>query len=279
MQAVQHDLLDGLVTCGICGVAHPRAERGQEAAVADLSMAPCARLFAHAIQGLLLDELIPAPYSIADELDPFRGFPYPGLRVQRESQARPQKLLDVGQKTPKKSLAFVQNKEIVHISNIELHPANVLDVVVKFVQVDVGEKLAHKVSDWKPRPRRAVQDLVYKPHEAFILDSLREDRPEDGSVHRCEKGLHVRLQIVVIPWFAQEISHAPGRLMRSLAYSAGVGIVDHAPLEYRLYDRVQRVLDDAVAEGKRHDLPFLRLVDHEGAIGADLVRFPYQLVL
>ena len=87
----------------------------------------------------------------------------------------------------------MQDEEIVHIANIEPHPANVLDVVVKLVQVNIGEKLAHKVSDWKPRPRCAVQDLVYKPHEAFVLDSLREDRPEDCAIYRGEKGLHVRL--------------------------------------------------------------------------------------
>lgn len=111
----------------------------------------------------------------------------------------------------------MQNEEIVHIANIELHPANVLDVVVKLVQVDVGEKLAHKVSDWEPRPWRAVQDLVYKPHKALIIDPLRKDRPEDCSVNRGEKRLHVRLQIVVVPRFTKEISHAAGRLMRTLA--------------------------------------------------------------
>ncbi len=66
--------------------------------------------------------------------------------------------------------------------------------------------------------------------------------------------------------------------MRALADAAGVAVVDHARLEDRPGDLHQRVMDDAVAEGRGRDAANLGLLDREVAVGAGYIGLVAQFL-
>src|SRR5262245_31482058 len=77
----------------------------------------------------------------------------------------------------------------------------------------------------------------------------------------------------------RELLAAADRGMGPLSGSTGVGIKDERPLEDRLQDVAQRVMDDPVAIRGRADQAGLRLADRERSEGARAIRLAGELLV
>ena len=157
--------------------------------------------------------------------------------------------------------------------------------MVERVEVDVGEELAGLVADgdaspsfaWgeqvvagKPVPNfflsvTVVDDLADQPKHVLVLDLAGQQSLEDFVVHRGKEFLDVGLEDITET--AGELLAAAYSGVRALALAAGVGIGNEGSLVNRLQHVDQGVVDDPIPVRSRTDLPLLRFVNEEAAVG------------
>lgn len=119
------------------------------------------------------------------------------------SQFQPQ---DLSKETPDGRQSVVQARlvigehgEIVHIAKIPWKTQSVLDEMVQFPQVEIGEVLAGQVADRhalaRPATRkRMIDDAVQQGQELLVLELSAANGLENLVVHAFEVGAHVAQQ-------------------------------------------------------------------------------------
>ncbi len=252
------------------------------------------------------------PDDIAQEIEAIVNRSQPaGIPVQLQPQA-------CGKKFPNSKLPILQfpdiiaqQHQIIDITQIISAFQCMLHELVKLVQIDIGEKLAGIVADGQTgAPSRVEKGLVagylfkqimsplfdrvfgriVEDDDAHEPDDLRpffptadnvvEDLLVDGHEKRPDVQVHEKCVAgAVVARLAHKFLESSYSRVISLAFAAGIAVVDEAPFPSGLQVPDEEVMDDAVAEMGGEDLPGFRALRdkagrRKGAVGAG-----FQLLL
>jgi len=165
----------------------------------------------------------------------------------------------------------VPQDHVIHVAHVAGDAELFLDPVVHRRQILVGEVLAGQIAD-RDTPtglcRVALDQSVQEGQQRDILEEPPQGYLEPVMRDAVKVLAHVQLQV---PEMAARV--VPGTLntgMQALALAAGIAVVDLTPLEHRLTDVDDGVVQHPLPEWRRTDKPLLRVVDSETVVVAEM---------
>ena len=146
--------------------------RAAQAAVGVLHAPAHAReLVVQVAEHALAHQQVAGPHDVAQKIDAVghRRQPPGVAQGQGQAQALAQKAFDGLAPLPQLGGVVVQQHEVVNVAQVVAHLEGVLDVLVEFVQIDVGEELAGEVADGQALAVRRVGQLLVRGHAGQVL--------------------------------------------------------------------------------------------------------------
>ena len=170
---------------------------------------------------------------------------------------------------------------VIHVANIPLY-LELLDKLVEFVEIDIGEKLAGKIADWNPGIPR-TDDVPAQIHGARTTDFTGKNLDQRGMVNGGEIAPDIRFQAINTAVRAFDLTkpslHPIRSGMRPFSRAASVGVIIESFFPDRLDGGDERMLQHPVPEWQGGGHPFLGLINLEDAIRAGTIHVPHQFVL
>lgn len=200
-------------------------------------------------------------------------------RMEVEMQVILEKSADGWQEGFQSFTALRHYYEVIGVSDIVPDLKCVLDELIEFVEVDVGEKLRCEVPDGDagvPEEcgvpcRKAPDDRAQQGDGFFILQTLFEDAEQDAVIDGREELMNIALEdearpCAVAAYAPQHLFQRVHRLVRSLALSAGEGVSNERRLEERVKHGEYHMMQDAILHRSFVDAALLGITDGEGAV-------------
>ena len=204
------------------------------------------------------------------------------LVVQLEPQRREQ-LDDTRAQFPERGAIVAEDQKVVAVADVFAAALAIHDEVVQLIEHHVGEELRGQAADRQAAPSfaRREEAVARKPllhgllrrtfvehafehlQERLVADHAPDRLLHHGVVETREELDEIALQAETAA--ARQAERSSQRPMGSFLPATGVGVGDEAALEERLEQRDQRVMHDAITEGRRANQPRLRVADPEGA--------------
>ncbi len=195
------------------------------------------------------------------------------------------------------ALVVAEQGEVIDVAEIARHAQLFFDEVIERVQQHVGKELAGLIANGQSASAftgsqqviagepaidrllnvRMVDDLGHESQCSAVLDLVGDRRFQHIVIDRREELPQVTFQDVAVR--ASEVLKAVHGGVRSLAFAAGIAVVDERPLEDWFQHVAQRVMDHAIAERGGADHPSLGLKDFKRAVGTGAIRAAPQFVL
>ena len=186
------------------------------------------------------------------------------------------------QNGPQPGLGGGEHREVIHVPDIAGHALAILEEMVQFPEVQVGEVLAGQVADREAPAglgtrQQVVDDPVQQAQQGRILELAPAERLQGLVVDALEVPADIAQQVVgELPG---ALLQTPDRSVGALAPPAGIRIIDQAGLQDRVQHGADRVLDNPVPEMGGADPASLGLADDEGPVGTHPVAAGTQLLL
>jgi hypothetical protein len=178
----------------------------------------------------------------------------------------------------------VEDDEVVGVAEVVLCFECVLHVLVKFVHINIDEKLGGEVAKRKPTSNttiyrsvrcggEAVDDVCEKRENLFVQNTFCKSFLKDFVINGGEELSDVALENpcgagIVLGHFVCEGAEAVECSVRSLAFSAGEGICDECTIEKRMENAIYGVMQEAVSHKCLVNVAGFRVCDTEVLIWA-----------
>ena len=204
------------------------------------------------------------------------------FRSQLESQRRPQEFTERRQGPVQLWLAVGKHGEVIHVAKIGGEPQALLDEMIQFPEVQVGEILAGQIADGHALAglgtrQLVADDVVQQGQQLPVLEPASAERLERFVVHGLEVSADVAHQHVAEA--PRELLHAPHGCVGALAPPTREGIADQAALEDWVQNGADCVMHHAVPEVRGTNLASLGLSNDKGAVRTHPVAAGLQLLL
>ncbi len=171
-------------------------------------------------------------------------------------------------------LVVGKQQEVVHVAEVALDPQPLLDVMVEFAEVEVGEMLAGQVANRQALARGRIgrgmgDDAVEQIQQCLLLEQAPEQGAQHGMVDAGEKLADIAFEKIAMT--AGEVPNPPDGGMGSLAAAAGVAVGNRPALKVWFQHGAEGVVDNPVTERRGADGPALGVAHLEGEEGTGLV--------
>ena len=234
--------------------------------------------FHHALLGRSPEHAMVGEMNPAKEIDAGgEGFDEELVRVEFELQFFPQEGSYTGNQALKPRAIRREKHEIVSVADVPSRPQSVFRELVKFVHINVYEKLGGEIAERESLPGRVRMEASYyfmkKPADFFIGNIRRKHFLQCAMIDIFEKLSDVTLQDpaglrMVYARFPSESRESLKRPMCPLIFPAREGIGNENRVKERIKYAVDGVMEYAVPDARLVDSPRLGVGDAEGVVAA-----------
>lgn len=168
-----------------------------------------------------------------------------------------------------KSFLFANYYEIIHIPDVEPDAQFILYKMVKFIQIDIGEKLGCQSPDRKPRIGEAVlEDDLFAEVKHIDIAQCPCDLPQQNPMPDVwevapDVGFEGIRAMPVCACGYNEAAESFAGLVRPLVFSTGKAVRDKPSLKEWFDDFYKGAVNNAVCECGRLDEPELGFSNHK----------------
>ena len=246
--------------------------------------------------------------NIADKADALIMALQPGLGgVQAQMEALGKESLEPHLVRDESLRAVCQKHDIIHVTDVSRQPQLMFDVLVEFIEVDIGKKLARVTADRQAASRRCAEERLMRGDKSQKLSVAtfargrvgrvmgkygRDGRPQhraplirqwttrqvarqDGLQYRPvdtrKKGVNVDLTVPDMARLTQQCLEFPAGRKRAPGRTVCIVVIDEAFVPPGFELAHDPVVTDAIGQSGRKNLSRLRIGDDEDRITARFV--------
>jgi hypothetical protein len=228
---------------------------------------------------------------VSQEVHPLTGIEDGAfLGMQRELQFVPDNIPEWVKETFQIFFVGGNYHKVVGVARVMFDLQIMLNELVEFVHVNVGEQLRSKIADRQTMTlkerrlsgRKASNNLLHKPHGIRVDYPLLENRQQNLVINRIEKLSHIAFEREARPCVVSAFSsdHALGgqhALVRSFADTTRKRIGDKGLLKNGVQDSENRMVQNSVPHRGLVNVAHFRIADIETRIRPVGVAFGSQI--